>query len=169
MKKNILVFTVLLVMHMHAYGQQMISSFLDKYSKDENIELTNIGRRMFSEMENQALANPKLSNIISELDNISIVSSVNSSSLQEYYDTAIRIIARQNDLSPLFENEGDDSLLVMIREQEGLVKELIVLSKDASSFNLVSMTGDIQLETLVNYSRNDNFETLKEMIPQEKP
>jgi hypothetical protein len=167
MRKAIFIALLFSLVSANTYAQHIIAAFLEKHGKDESIELTNIGKKMFDAMEGQVIDDPKLSGIIAELDNISIVKSTDAAFLQEYYNSASAIVTRTTDYIPIFTREGDEPLMVMIKQDDKVIKELIIISKRPTEFSLVYLGGNISMETLADYSRTGSFDSLKNIIPDE--
>lgn len=165
MKKIVLIF-LLFPLWLNTQAQAIICSFLEKHGKDESIELTNIGRKMIAAMEEETDSYSKLADIISELDNISIISSTDSMLIDEYYRSGSSLLEKNKDYQSFYTEEGNELIKVAVRKENELIKELVILFKSLSSFNLVSLTGNISLEVLADYSSPCNLDNLKELVPQ---
>jgi hypothetical protein len=141
------------------YAQELVSSFLDEYGKDDRLEVVTIGKKMLGTMSSLSSAEEDLSELqaaIKGLENICIVTSKDTTLNGEYYDSC-RQLLKDTGFNVIFSgNEDADELFVMgTKESKGTVKELALLFMDKDGrFNLIQMTGAIDLNTLVKYSEN---------------
>jgi hypothetical protein len=146
-------------------AQSVVTSFLDKHGKDDNIQLISIGKKMFEQMEKQSLGSSELRETIKGLDNIQIITSEDSLLSNEYYLSALAIFSETDSYADLFSIDGEEQqLIVKLKESKGLITELIILSYNSDGFNLISMTGkNIDLGTLAKYSIALDFKALKKL------
>ncbi len=146
-------------------AQDVANSFLEKYGKDDNLEIVSIGKKMFQQMEKLTSEEPELTEAIKGLENILIISSNDSALNKEYYDSAYEILTRKKQgFEPLLTlKENDQNVIVMIKEsKKGIVKELVMLSGDNNQeFNMISLSGKIDLKLLLKYSDKINLSGLK--------
>jgi len=134
-------------------AQDVITSFLDKHEKDDNLEIISIGKKMMEMMDSLTLDNLDLKEALSGLETIRIVSSKDKDLNKEYYNSARGLLDKIKGLEEFFSmKEEDRELTVMIRKTKGSVKELILLSEQPEGFNLISISGTINLDVLRNYS-----------------
>lgn len=171
--KKIKIYIVVLLISLTSFSlsaQNVVTSFLDKHGKDDNLEVVSIGKKMFEKMESLSSGTPELMDAIKGLENIYIVSSTDLSLTQEYYDSAYHLLSKSKgfeEISTVKDNEKD-GLTVMIKESKGIVKELVLLSGQEKGFNLIALSGDIDLKTLAEYSQSLNIEGLDKLGRVEK-
>ncbi|MDR1631412.1 MAG: DUF4252 domain-containing protein [Dysgonamonadaceae bacterium] len=145
-------------------AQELISSFLNEYGKDNRLEVVTIGKKMLGTMSGLSSGREDLSELqaaIKGLENIYIVTSkdttLNDTILnREYYDSC-RQLMKNTGFNVIFSgNEDPEGLFVIgTKESKGAVKELALLFLDKDGrFNLIQMTGVIDLNMLVKYSEN---------------
>jgi len=145
-------------------AQDIISSFIDKHEKDDNLEVISIGKKMMRTLDSLTTDNPDLKEAIKGLETIRIVSSKDRDLDGEYYDCARDLLSKSKGLKEILSiNEEDKELIVMIRESKNLVKELILLSEKPEKFNLISISGNINLDVLLKYSEGLNIKQLKQL------
>lgn len=137
------------------FAQDMVTSFLEKHRKDDALEVVTIGKTMFGRMGEISIGDLDIKEFIDGLDNIQIISSKDSSLDSDYYSSAEQMLNRDPSFQELASlNKPGGKVLMMIKESRGIVKELILLSGESGGFSLISMTGDIDLEKLMEYSNN---------------
>ena len=140
-------------------AQDIIASFIDKHEKDNNLEVVSIGKKMINRLDSMTSNNPDLKEAIKGLETIRIVSSKDRDLDKEYFDSAQELLSKSKGLKEFFSmNEKDKALIVMIRESKSAVKELILLSEQPEEFNLISISGTINLDVLLKYSEGLNKE-----------
>jgi hypothetical protein len=142
-------------------AQGIIDSFLEKYGKDENIEVVTIGKKMLDLMKSDSIADNNLQEAIRGVENIRIVSCKDKTLNNDYYDLAYDLLTKNKKFSELVSiNNENEALIVMIRETKGTVNELILLVNNSGDFNLIGLKGSIKLDLLAKYSQNINFKEL---------
>jgi hypothetical protein len=145
--------------------QTIANSFLEKYGKEDNLEVITIEKKMFDQIEEQSLGSPELLKVIKGLENIQIIVSKDTDLSKEYYDAAYSILEKAQDLTELYSVESEKlQLLVKVKETKQAVNELIILSSDSKGFSLINLTGKINLELLSGYASSLNFEELEKLI-----
>jgi len=139
--------------NLSASAQDVIASFLDKHEKDDNLEVVSIGKKMMEMMDSLTFDNLDLKEALKGLETIRIVSSKDKELSKEYYESARDLLYKNKRLEEFFSMQGEEGeLTVMIRKMKGSVKELILLSEQPEGFNLISVSGTINMDVLQNYS-----------------
>lgn len=135
------------------FSQDLVTSFLEKYGKDDNLEVISIGKKMFGMMSDISIGDVELQDFICGLENIRVVTSRDNNLNQEYYASVQKMIKKNKKFQELVSvSKPDENMIVMIKENKGIVKELIFLAGQSNGFTLISMTGDIDMDTLTKYS-----------------
>ena len=151
-------------MSVSLYAQGIGASFLNKYGKDEGIEIVSIGKKMLNLILSDSIANPELQEAIVGLENIQIISSKDTSLIKNYYDAAFHLLAKNKDFVELLSfHSENDNMLVMIKETKGVVSELVLLSNSSGRFDLISLSGHIQLDVIAKYSQHIDLNELKKL------
>jgi hypothetical protein len=165
MKKIMLCLFLLSVVSLSIPAQTVATSFLEKYGKEDNLQVISIGKKMFDRIEEQSLGSPELREVIKGLENIQIVASEDTDLSKEYYDVVYSMLEKIHDLTELYSVKNEASqLLVKVKETKEAVNELIILSEDSKGFSLINLTGNINLELLAGYTSSLNFEELGKLI-----
>jgi len=145
-------------------AQDIISAFLDKHGKDDNLDVISIGKKMIEMMDSLTFDSPDLKEAIKGLDAIRIVSSKDSDMNNEYFNSAQKLLSRCKGLQEIFSmNEKNKALIVLTRESKGSVNELILLSEQPDGFNLISIRGTINLDVLLKYSEGLNIKNINDL------
>ena len=145
-------------------AQDVIASFLDKHGKDDNLEVVSIGKKMIEMMNSLIIDAPDLKAAIKDLEAIRIVSSKDADVQKEYYNSALKLLSNTKGLDEYFSmNEKDNELVMMIRESKGSIKELVLLSELPEGFNLIYISGTIDLDVLLKYSESLTIKKIKNL------
>jgi len=145
-------------------AQDIVKSFMDKHGKDDNLEIITIGKKMMEKMYSLTSDNPDLTETIKDLETICIVSSKDLDVNKEYYNSARNLLYKSKGMKEFFSmSDENNELLVMIRESKKNIKELILLSEQPDGFNLISITGKINLDLLLKYSEGLNIKELDQL------
>jgi len=145
-------------------AQDVVNSFVDKHEKDDNLEVVSIGKKMINSLDSLTADSPNLKEAIRGLETIRIVSSKDRDLDKDYYNSAQELLSKSKGLKEFFSmNENDKELIVMIRESKDSVKELILLSEQPEGFNLISISGTINLDMLLKYSEELHINKLNQL------
>jgi len=163
--KKICLFTCFFIgFHLAVLAQDIISSFLDKHEKDDNLEIVSIGKKMMESIGALSSDNPDFAEAIKGLETIRIVSSKDQDLNKDYFLSAQALLSKTKGLKNYFTiNEENKELIVMIRESKGCIKELILLSEQPDGFNLISLSGTINLDDMQKYSEGLNIKELNQL------
>ena len=147
-----------------ATAQDIVKSFIDKHGKDDNLEVITIGKKMIETMYTLSLDNTDLTDAIKGLEKIRIISSKDLDLNKEYYNSARNLLSKSRGMKEFFSMSRDNNeLLIMIRESRKSIKELILLSGQSDGFSLISVSGMINLDVLLNYSERLNIKELEQL------
>ena len=145
-------------------AQDIVKTFIDKYGKDDNIEIITIGKKMIETLYSLNSDNPELTEAIKGLETIRIIFSHDMDLNKEYYDSAQKLLSSSKRMKEYFSmSENNSKLLIMVRESRKSIKELILLSEQRDGFNLISISGSINLDVLLNYSEGLNIRELEQL------
>ena len=162
--KKITIALFICLISVTASAQSVVVSFLDKYEDDSNLQVVSIGKKMFSRMLDLSLGNSELQEAVKGLDNIQIVTSLDSTLIDEYYDSACAILSKEGGFTELYLMEDEEQqVMIKMRQSKGVVTELIMLSCNSEHFNMTFITGDINLDILAKYSSRVGFNELDKL------
>jgi len=163
MGKNIFI-CIFIWIYSSVSAQDIVKSFMDKHGKDDNLEIITIGKKMMETMYALTIDNPELTEAIKGMETIHIVSSKDMDLNKDYYNTARQLLSKSKGIKEFFSMSGENNeLLIMIRESKKSIKELILLSEQPDGFNLISISGTIDLDVLLKYSGGLNIKELNQL------
>jgi len=148
-------------------AQDLVSSFLTKYNESNEFQVTTIGKKMLELLVSIAQQGEvEMAKSLEGLDNIRALSSSDTTKYEGYYSTVYDLIHKSKGFEILMssQNSGNNTILA-VKESKGIVKELVLISGDeqAGIFNLISLTGKIQLDTLAKYAGKLQIEGLDQL------
>ena len=149
------------------FAQDLVSSFLTKYNESDEFQVTTIGKKMLELLVSIAeKEDAEMAKSLDGLDNIRALSASDTAKYEGYYATAYDLIHKSKGFEVLMssQNSGNNTVLAA-KESRGIVKELVLISGDeqAGTFNLISLTGKIYLDTLAKYAGKLHIEGLDQL------
>jgi len=145
-------------------AQDIIKSFMDKHGKDDNLEIITIGKKMIETMYSMTSDNPDLTEAIRGMETIRIISSKDMELNKEYYNSARKLLSKSRGIKEFFSMSDDNNeLLIMVKESRNVIRELILLSELPDGFNLISISGTLNLDVLLKYSEGLNIKELNQL------
>ncbi len=164
MKKLILIPLLLLAFVFRAQAQDdAIQRFFSKYMEDDRFSRVYISPKMM-QMAGGFLKNnsendkesEELGTLISKVRGIRILSSEEVDGMTLYKEAMGTLTKNMYEELMDVQDKGT-SLKFMVREEAGLVKELLMLSGDGKSFTLLSMQGNFTYEDLNMLAEKTNM------------
>ena len=133
-----------------------VSTLFASYANDESFTKVSISSKMFqlfTHIEGDTQEEKEVMEAIAGLRGMKILSKNDISNGRELYRKAVKSSA--NGYEELMSvKDGDEDLSFFIREKSGKVEELLMLSGGDSSFLILSMFGDIDLNKVAKLSRS---------------
>ena len=161
MKHKLLILCVLTSLSFSSvFGQQdLVNNFFEKYSESEYVTSIYISPRFFN-MFNQVDLNLEedetqaISNLVEDLTSLRIL--IAEENAKAMYDEFSVDFQKANyELLMRVNNKGEDEVDFLIKESDGIVKELIMLIGGSNTdFVLLSFTGDIDLNKVSQLSES---------------
>jgi hypothetical protein len=165
--KPLSILTVLLMIAMHSIAQDdAIRKYFNKYSDDERFTSVYVSSKMFSMFSNDNGEDKELKEVLSKLGGLRILSSDHAEGSKMYQEAHGLLVT--NGFEDLMEvkEKGKTEFKFMIREVNGKIRELLMLSGKGSSFFLMSLIGDIDLKKISKLSKTidvDGIENLDKL------
>ena len=148
-------------------AQDLVSSFLKKHNESDEFQVTTIGKKMLDMLITIAQQGEiEMAKSLEGLDNIRALSSSDTTKYNEYYTTACDLIHKSRGFEIVMSSQSPGSNTVLaVKESKGIVKELVLISGDeqTGNFNLISLTGKINLDTLAKYAGKLHIEGLDQL------
>jgi hypothetical protein len=169
MKKLTILF-VMMVLTSTAFAQEdAISRFFDKYEEDENFTHVTITSRMFGLFANLDVedeADKELMDAVSKVKGLKIIGKddIENSAADALYKEAFELIPEKEYDELMTVRDKDTDMKFLIKEENGVITELIMVMHGENEFFLLSLIGDIDLKQISRLSKSmdiDGFEHLK--------
>lgn len=145
----------------------VISYFLDTYKENENLEVVTIGKQMIELICAMDTKGQGIEDALKQLESIQIISSGDSTLNKEYYETAHKLLTKKSQgFKELFSiKDPDENMLIMVKENKGIISELVLLSqgKNNRNFQIISLNGKIDLDKLAAITKKMNIEGLNKL------
>jgi hypothetical protein len=147
--RQILLMVPLLLMGAGTFAQDdAIGKFFGKYVEDSRFTVVSVSPKMFRLLAkvNWDTVAPDLKQTVQKLQSLRILSTA-STPLQFYKEAMTRIDMKEYEELITVRNKNDNVRFV-VRENGGLIHELLMIAVDDSGFTLMSFVGDIDLDKM---------------------
>ena len=148
MKKVVLTIMILSVTSL-AFSQQVVTKYMDKYEDDETFTKVSVSSKMFSlfsEMEGTEEDEQLFYDITSKLKGMKVVAADKVSSPKSLYDGAISDVEKAGFEELMTVKDAEENVRISIRENGGLIEELICVVGGKEKFAMISLYGEIDLK-----------------------
>lgn len=164
--KPLCIISLLLVIAMHSVAQDdAIKKYFNKYSDDERFTSVYVSNKMFSMFSNadEDGADKELKEILNKLGGLRILSSDEANGTKMYQEAHDLLVT--NGFEDLMEvkEKGKSEFKFMIREVNGKIRELLMLSGQGNKFFLMSLIGDIDLKKISKLSKTLDVEGIENL------
>ena len=149
MKKLVFVITLLSITSL-AFGQQVVTKYMDKYEGDETFTKVSVSSKMFSlfsEMEGSEEDEQLFYDITSKLKGMKVVASEKVSNPKALYG-AISDVNKAGFEELMTVKDAEENVKISIREKGGVIEELIMVAGGKEKFAMVSIYGEIDLKQI---------------------
>ncbi len=157
MKKAVSI-TLFVVSSLSGFAQNdAITTFFNKYAQDDSFTRVNITSRMFSlfaSFDSNDPDNQELTETVSRIKGLKILAKDDIDNGMELYHEAIARVKTNEyeELMTVHDNESD--MMFLIKEKDGIINELFMISGSHDSFLLLSLVGDIDLNQISKLSHS---------------
>lgn len=145
-------------------AQDFASVYLQKHG-DKELEIISIGKQMLSLLEGMSGKDSDLKEAIQGLESIKIITSGSKEIAQKNFRNAYSMLTKKSSgFSEMMAlKEGEESTYIMTREEDGIIKDFVLLTSKDSTFNMICLSGNINMATLGKLSSNMHLDKLKEL------
>ena len=150
MKKLVFVITLLSITSL-AFGQQVVTKYMDKYEGDETFTKVSVSSKMFSlfsEMEGSEEDEQLFYDITSKLKGMKVVASEKVSNPKALFEGAISDVNKAGFEELMTVKDAEENVKISIREKGGVIEELIMVAGGKEKFAMVSIYGEIDLKQI---------------------
>ena len=141
-----------------------ITSLFDKYADNEELTKVNVSQKMFSlftELEPDDPDTKELTEAISKLKGVKILASDSVADARKYYREATKNISKTNFEELMSVRDGDKDMVFMIKEEGGIISELLMLVGGEHQFVAMDLFGEIDLKQISKLSKGMNMKGME--------
>ncbi len=169
MKKITILFAIM-VLSLGAFAQDdAISRFFEKYAEDENFTNITITSRMFglfANLDAEEEEDKELLDAVSKVKGLKIITKddIEKPEADALYKEAFELIPEKEYDELMTISDKDTDMKFLIKEEGGVITELLMVLHSDDQFFLLSLIGDIDLKQISKLSKSmsiDGFEHLK--------
>jgi len=163
--KKVIVFLMLLGSAFTLKAQNdAIERFFNKYTDDPNFSYAIITGKMFSlftHMEGQSDEDQALLHAIASVKGLKVLAAEDTEKGNAYYDEAFKVIPTKEYDELMTVKDEDGKMKFFIKEDKGIVSELLMIRGGNHEFMIMSLVGNIdlkQISKLAKYVDVNGFE-----------
>ena len=150
--KKVLVLVMWTVGVAGAYAQgEAVSKFFNKYQSDETFSQVTVSSKMFSlftNMEMEDKEDQEVLEAISKLKGLKILAKDEARNSRELYKEATAALPAKEYEELMYVRDKDKDMKFYIRDNKGIINELVMISGGDSEFMLLTLYGEIDLKTV---------------------
>ena len=147
-----------------------IKKYFNKYADDSRFTSVYISNRMFSMFtsDDKQGEDKELQEVLNKLGGLRILSSDQADGTKMYRDAHNLLVTSGFEDLMVVKEKGKNEFKFMVREVNGKIRELLLLSGQNKNFFLLSLIGDIDLKKISKLSKTldvdgiENLDKLKE-------
>ncbi len=168
--KKITILIITMAFTSVAFAQEdAISRFFAKYEADENFTHITITSRMFglfADLDADEEEDRELLDAVSKVKGLKIITKdeLSRQEAEDLYEEAFDLIPEKEYDELMSVNDKDTDMKFLIKEENGVITELVMVMHGDSEFFLLSLIGDIDLKQISRLSKSmsiDGFEHLR--------
>lgn len=161
MKTIILIIAILTIpLYSGAQGSP-VDQLFDKYSGQDGYTSVYISKYMFSLFSNLETGDKDIEEVLGKLTGIRILASEKpNTSGVNFFNEIMKDLPVKEYQELMVVKEKDQNFKFLIREKDGLISELLMVAGGASNNALISIQGNIDLNTISKLSRSMKIEGL---------
>jgi hypothetical protein len=152
-KKSIILFAAFFFVSLQAFSQNSpVDEFFNKYANDDRFTLVSVGPQMMSLVGNMHLdLDSSISSNIRSIKSVRILTADKSTTTAEHQQFFLEAINKMNTAhyeELMSVRDKDDNVKCFAVKNNDKIGEIILITRDADSFSLIDITGDIDLNSL---------------------
>lgn len=170
--KKLIIYSILgiLLLGNSAYAQQdAINAYFETYANDERFSNIFISKKMFKMFAKLPKDGDEeeLLDIIGQLDGLRILSSSEVDGMSMYKEAFTKLSGNKfEELMSI--RDGGQELKFLIKEGDGKVKELLMISGETNNFFILSLVGNIDLKQISKLSTTMDIKGMDNLKNLEK-
>jgi hypothetical protein len=154
----------LLLLAAGAFAQDdAIGKFFGKYIDDSRFTVVSVSPKMFRLLSNANWDTipSDVKQAVSKLHSLRILSTDKTPG--QFYKEALTRIDKTQYEDLITVRDKNDNVHFMVRESEGIIRELLMIAVDEDSFTLMSFVGDIDLDKLSRLSSSMSIKGMENL------
>lgn len=168
MKRLMLAFFVFIPMMLFAQ-QSPVDKLFDKYSGREGYTSVFISKHLFSLFAEIEMEDKEFEELLGKLSGIKILSAEGTAqSGVNFYNEIIKELPLKEYTELMVVKEKGQDFKFLIREKNGKILELLMISGGVNNNAIISIQGDINLKNISNLSKSMNIQGLENLEKMEK-
>jgi hypothetical protein len=166
MKKGIF-FIVLAILSAGVFAQgEVITSYFNKYADNDAFTKVSVSSKMFSmftEMEAGTEAEQEFLEAVSKLKGLKMVMADSIADAKALYKKATADVSKAGYAELMTVADPDQSMLFSIKENNGIIEELVMVVGGGNKFVLLSLYGEIDLKNISRIARDMKVQGLEDL------
>lgn len=174
MKTKLLFLSLALLSFIPAFSQQdAIAKYFHEYQTDKNFTEVKISGALFRLMGHFAVDSPEdqeILDVMSKIDGFRLVTQDSMTNAKLAYKRAITLPGDEFE-SLMTVEDGEDDMEFMIKENDGVVEELLLIVGGDDHLLVLTLFGEIDLDAMASISKKmeiDGFEHLDNIEDRKK-
>ncbi len=159
--KTIALFILMIALPVYASSQASPADrIFEKYSGMEGYTSVFISKYMFGLFSELETGDKEVENILGKLTGIRILAAEDSRPDVNFFAEIIKDLPREEYQELMVIKEKGQDFQFLVREKDGLISELLMIAGGVSNNALISIQGNIDLNTIARLSKKMNIEGL---------
>lgn len=166
MKKISLILTLAIFPLLITAQNKVVDKLFEKYAGKEGFTTVLISSKMFSLFSNLETDDEEFDDLMNNLKSIRILATDNDVELDKdinFYDEIMKELKVSEYEELMVIQEKDQNVKFLIREVDGKIVELLLVSGGKGGNALISIKGDIDLKNISKLSKSMNVEGLEDL------
>lgn len=157
-----ILFFSLLVWNISA--QDFASNFIAKHG-DKDLEVVSIGKSMLSAVANMSPNDPEMKDAIQGLEGIKIITTNSKECARKSFKNAYAMLTKKSEgfEEMMSVKESDEETYIMTRGENGVVKDFVLLTGSNNGFNMICLSGNINVAVLTKLASAIHLDKLKKI------
>lgn len=170
MKKIVFILTFILLSFATMAQKDAVNALFDKYAGKDGFTTVIISSKMFSLFQDLDVEDDEFNDMMSSLKSIRILAS--DETLTDlninFYDEVMKDLDQDDYEELMVVKEKDHDVKFLIKERDGRIIELLLVSGGKGDNALISIRGDIDLKNISKLARSMDLEGLDKLEKLEK-
>lgn len=132
-------------------GQEVVSKYMKKYADDETFTKVSLSSKMFSlftEMEGSTEDEKEFLDVVGKLKGMKVVAADKVANPKSLYENAIKDVEKEGFEELMTVLDAEENVKISIKEEGGIIEELIMVMGGKEKFAMVSLYGVIDLKQI---------------------